>query len=231
MGLNTGYAADRVAFADLFSMVPDLFEHVEVQTCFKGKPVRHNVSMAWTAEYERGIRFVAEPQMEGMASKYELFGDIAVMEMTVNHISTILQATGDAGPVRWLHPDLVAQPRLLVTFVRSGSYVADVLSVGSAVTKVNGHETRTLEEFREHFEPAGSAGGVWTMETDMGEVAALMFNESLVEQLTQAHSMNLPYLLTPSVLGTAKKLGFMASSGGQSEANSSRVTTDSEAAS
>jgi S1-C subfamily serine protease len=228
MGLNRGYAADRVSFSDLFSMIPDLFSDVEIQTCYQGKPVRHNVSMAWSPEYERGIRFVAEPMIDGMASKYELFGDISVMEMTVNHISTILSTSGDAGPVRWLHPDLVAQPRLIVNFVRQGSYVSDVLSVGSAVTKVNGHETRTLKEFREHFEPSGAHGGVWTLETDMGEVAALMFNESLVEQLTQAHSMNMPYLLTPSVLGTAKKLGFVSVNDGESDVSAKASTEETE---
>ena len=43
--------------------------------------------------------------------EYEMFGDISVMEMTVNHISSVISNTGDPGPARWLHPDLV-QDRL-----------------------------------------------------------------------------------------------------------------------
>jgi len=203
--LNPNYAADRVHFKDLFFMVPKLSSGVELETCFKGKTIKHKVSMDWKPEYGRGLQWIAEPNMMGVNNDYEMFGDVSVMQMTVNHVSMAISKLGNPGPARWLHPDLIATPRLVVNYVRSGSYAADILPLGAAVTKVNGHEVNTLQDFRDHFVPEGK---VWTMETDMGKVVALMFDKSLKEQLQKADMMNAPYLLTPGVVQAAKKLGL-----------------------
>jgi len=86
--------------------------------------------------------------------------------------------------------------------------VADILPLGASITKVNGHAVSTLEEFRKHFEPEKGAH-VWTVETDMGKVAALMFNQSLAAQVQKANTMNAAYLLTPGVISAARKMGFV----------------------
>jgi S1-C subfamily serine protease len=212
MGLNPDYAADRVHFKDLFFMVPELSSGVKFATCFKGKVTEHKVSMDWKPDYGRGLQWVDEPNMLGLNNDYEMFGDISVMQMTVNHISHAVSKLGNPGPARWLHPDLVSQQRLVVNYVRSGSYAADILPLGAAVTKVNGHEVHTLEDFRKYFVPDNKKK-VWTMETDMGKVIALMFDKSLSEQLKKADMMNAPYLLTPSVVNAAKTLGLTQRAG------------------
>lgn len=206
--LHEEYAADRVRFTDLFFMVPDLAAEMEVETCRLGATTRHAVSLAWAPEYERGLRFVNEPYIAGIASEYEMFGDISIMQMTVNHISTILASTGDPGPARWLHPDFVTEPRLIVNYVRSGSYASGVVAPGAAVSKVNGRAVRTLAELREHFQPEAAGDNVWTLETDMGSMAAVLFNESLAEQVARATRLNAPYLLTPGVRSAAINLGL-----------------------
>merc|ERR1719389_266354 len=207
MGLNPQYVADRVHFKDLFFMVPELDSGVKFETCYKGKTIKHTASMDWKPEYERGLQWVHEPNMDGYNKDYEMFGDVSVMQMTVNHVSTAVSKMGNPGPARWLHPDLVATPRLMINFVRSGSYAAGILSTGAVITKVNGHEVHTLQDFRDNFKPKDGKD-VWTMETDMGKVLALMFKKSLSDQLSKADMMNAPYLLTPSVVGAAKELGF-----------------------
>lgn len=212
MGLNPDYAADRVHFKDLFFMVPKLSSGVKFETCFKGKLIQHTVSMDWKPDYGRGLQWVAEPNLMGLNNDYEMFGDISVMQMTVNHVSQAVSKMGNPGPARWLHPDLVSQPRLVINYVRSGSYAADVLPLGAAVAKVNGHEVHTLQDFRDHFVPEDNKK-VWTMETDMGKVVALMFDKSLAEQLKKADMANAPYLLTPSVVSAAKKLGLTKRAG------------------
>jgi S1-C subfamily serine protease len=206
-GLNTEYVADRVSFPDLFFMVPDLNKDVEFETCANGTVTKHKVSMAFKPEYEKGLRLVQEPTLDGISTKYELFGDVSVMEMTVNHIQALVNA-GQPGLSRWLHPTSIAQPRLIVNYVRSGSYASEVVTLGSAVSKLNGHEVRTLAEFREHFVPKERGGQVWMLETDMGQVAALMFNQSLGEQVTNGQSA--PYLMTPGVVSAATELGFFS---------------------
>jgi len=186
---------------------PEMSDNVTVQTCSKGKITKHKVPMVWKSEYDRGIRWIQEPSISGMSQEYEFFGDISVMQMTANHISALVTNYGDPGPARWLHPDFIAQPRLVVNFVRQGSYAASVLPVGASITKLNGHDVRTLADFRKHFVPESSKK-VWTLETDMGQVVALMFNKTMTEQLQQATMMNAHYLLTPTVVEIAKQLGF-----------------------
>jgi len=211
MGINTKYAADRVEYPDLLFMAPDLSSDMEFETCSNGKTVRHTVSLAYRATFDRGIAYVDEPYQAGISKGYEVFGDISVMQMTVNHISAIVSEMGDPSPTRWLHPDLVAQPRLMITYVRSGSYAADVLSVGAAVKKLNGQEVRTLEEFRQHLAP--EKGDIWTLETDTGKTCALKFQQSLQDQVQQAN-YGADYLLTPGILGAARKFGLMSQAAG-----------------
>lgn len=202
MGLNSKYAADKVMYTDLFFMQESLYEPVHFETCNNGTITKHKASRAWNPQYERGLRYVNEPAFTDI--EYEMFGDLSIMEMTINHISTVIQH--DPGPARWLHPDLISQPRLMINFVRPGSYAADFLSPGSAVAKVNGHEVHTLAELREYFVPEGGEDSVWTLETDMGKLYATMYKKTLLAQVTEAQDKNAPYLLTTGVLTAAKKL-------------------------
>jgi len=205
-GLDTDYIADRVDFLDLFHMLPDLSGDVQVQTCVQGNTTTHSIPMAWKPEYDRGVRFVSEPHQSGMARAYEMFSGLSIMEMTWNHISAVLNQYGDPGPARWLHPDLAGEPRLVINYVKQGSYAWSFIDVGSVVAKVNGHPVRTLDEYRKHFLPDKS--DVWTLETDLGSVYAVMFNETLADQLHEASYMNNPYLRTQSVVQAARALGM-----------------------
>jgi len=206
MGLNPEYAADRVHYEDLFWMVPTFSSGAEFETCFEGKTTKHKVSMDWKPAYGRGLQWISEPNMAAEHKDFEMFGDISVMQMTSNHVYSIMRK-GSPGVSRWLHPDLVATPRLAVNYVRSGSYASKILAIGASVTKVNGHEVQTMQDFRDHFVPADGQK-VWTMETDLGKVVALMFDKSLKEQLHRAETANAPYLLTPSVVEAAERLGL-----------------------
>jgi len=206
MGLNSEFVADRVDFSDLFFMLDNLDGDVAFKSCHRGKLIEHKVSMGWSPEYDRGIHFVDEPHMSGSNKKYELFTDISVTEMTVNHISAVLYKNRDPGPARWLHPDFVSKPKLIVNYVKPGSYASAVIPVGSAVSLMNGHEVNTLEEFQQHFIPKDESN-IWTLQTDTGRLIAVMFNATLAEQLAQAKLMNSALFRTPSVVA-AEKLGF-----------------------
>lgn len=207
MGLNEEYAADRVDFADLFHMVPDLSGSAEMQTCSKGVTTTHSLSMAWAPEYELGVHWIDEPRQDGRAGAYELFADMSIMELTINHIDEVLKKYEDPGPTRWLHPDLITEPRLIVNYVKPGSYASSVVGVGSAVEKINGKVIRTLQEFRQNFAPA-EALDVWTLETDRSKIVAVMFNQSVAEQLTAANAPDAHYLRTDTVVRAAAVLGL-----------------------
>lgn len=209
MGLNSKYAADRVMYIDLFKMSKDLYGDVQFETCSSGKITKHRAPMEWRSEYDQGVRYIDEPFVMKEDRAFEVFGDITVMQLTVNHIQAILASTGDPTPARWLHPDLVSQPRLVISDVKSGSYASHFLVAGTTVSRINGEQVRTLAEFRDHFVPK-NASGVWTLETDTGKVYATMFSKTISAQIEDARSMNLPYLVTANVAGAAKKLGFTA---------------------
>lgn len=204
MGVNPEYAADRVEYPDLMFMTRDLSSDLVFETCTKGQVTKHHVSLAYKPEFDRGIAYVDEPYIAGVSKQYEIFGGVTVMQMTVNHISYIVHNWGDPSPTRWLYPDFVAKPRLMVVNVPSGTYASEVLSEGAAVKSLNGHEVSTLEEFRQHLVP--EAGDVWTLETDLGEILALEYTKTLEDQIHSSYSQS--FLLTPGVQGAARRSGI-----------------------
>lgn len=221
-GLNEQYCRDQVSYKDLFMMKANLYGNATFETCKDGKTQTHEASLDWRQDYDQGIRYVEEPAFEKI--EFETFGDISVMQMTVNHISAVIENTGDPGPARWLHPDRVTEPRLVVNYVAPGSYAADFLTAGSAVDKVNGEEVRTLEDFRAAFIPKALRGkkaaakglgflqdadddAAWTLETDMGKLYAVMFKETLQGQVTAANNGAM-YMMSPAVMAATEKLGM-----------------------
>jgi hypothetical protein len=151
-GKNEKYLRDQVSAADLFYMRDDLEKDVEIVTCHKGKTTTHKVNLKWDpSKHDVGVRWIHEPAL--YKPEFEMFGDIGVMELTVNHISSIMRATRDAMLSRWMHPKLSMQPRLVVNFVKPGSYAASFLVAGGVIEMVNEKPVRTLEEFRKAFIP------------------------------------------------------------------------------
>eukprot|EP00933_Yihiella_yeosuensis_P049373 TRINITY_DN461_c0_g2_i1.p1 TRINITY_DN461_c0_g2~~TRINITY_DN461_c0_g2_i1.p1 ORF type:complete len:602 (+),score=129.57 TRINITY_DN461_c0_g2_i1:112-1917(+) len=179
------FSSDKVSFSDVFFMMPELSGEVEFETCRQGKRTRHTVSMQWKQEYNRGLPWVDEPNVEGLGKQYDQFGDIVVMQMTQNHVHHFMAKTGSLSLVRWLEPEFITQPRLMITDVRAGSYASDVLLPGSAVELVNGKKVRTLDEFRENLLPDGDKD-VWTIETDKGVMVALPLKATVAEQTEKA---------------------------------------------
>lgn len=208
-GVNPDFAADRVKFPDLVFMVPSLASNVTFTTCSQSKGVvEHGVSLDYDeSTRERGLRWVDEPYWENTHNKFEYFGGVVVMEMTVNHVSVVVNDYYDPGPSRWLHPSLIDQPRLMVTYVDPGSYASNVIREGAAVSSVNGHKVSTLDEYREHFVPVDS--DVWILETDMSQVLTAMFNETLQVQVGEAVSA--PHLFTQAVKMASMRFNSSAS--------------------
>lgn len=193
MGSKPEYAADRVNFDDLFFMTPTLSSNITIRTCHDGLHAEHSVSTSWQPEYGEGIVYVDEPLLSGKQKAFEQFGGVTIMDMTVNHIQQ-LASQGYTTSGRWLHPDLIDKPRLIVTSVQQGTYAANVVRPGTVVRLVNGKRVHDLEEFHQAFLPAGDRN-VWTLETDTGKLLALMFNQSLEQQVyeTRGEKRQLSY--------------------------------------
>lgn len=195
----------RAHLDDLFFIKPNLEEEVPFTTCFHGKEVEHHVNTSWTKKNDRGINYIDEPVIDERDKNYEMFGDIGVMDMTVNHVAEAMKRSGSAQIARWLLPDRITEPRLMVIYVRPGSYATEVLPEGAGVEKLNGKKVRTLDEWREALVP--EEGKIWTLETDLGVVVASPFEKTLTDQLKR--SVGQPYLLTKGAQEAAQKLGFL----------------------
>lgn len=66
----------------------------------RGSSSKHAVTLAWAPEYEQGLQYIDEPYIANMREHYELFGGISVMQMTVNHVHTVIRTRHDPGPAR-----------------------------------------------------------------------------------------------------------------------------------
>jgi S1-C subfamily serine protease len=267
MGVNRAYCDDQVLYTDLFFMQDDLEKAVEVEVCHDGQRTTHEVPLAWLEAYESGVQYVDEPSYEDALTQFELFGDVSVMQLTLNHIETLYKHMPDLAA--FLRPEESGTSRLVVHFVEPGSYASEFLSPGSVITKLNGHPVSTLADFRKHFIPdalrsgaatedgadedtdadedtgagdavddadtdedaelsflatrhrkgkgpvawvraAAPAGGsskpVWTLETDRGEMYAVFFGETLLDQVARAEAQQSPTLLSAAVLDAAVQL-------------------------
>lgn len=201
---RAGFLDDPLPFQSLLQVGEDAERPVEVEVCRNGTVSRHAVSLAWNSSYEPGIRKVTEPHFEPLALDYEVFAGVTIMEMTLNHVQALLQSGWPASYGRWLLPENLAEPRLLVTKVKKGTYAETVLGTGMVLSTLNGQPVSTLAEFREHFEP--QPGKPWTLESERKELLVVDFEPALKEQAEGE-----PYLLTPALLRAARLRGLLRS--------------------
>merc|ERR1719265_81138 len=123
-----------------------------VEVCHQGRLTTHQVPLDWKEDaYDQGIVYVDEPAFEENLTQYVVFGDIAVMQLTFNHIELLYKA--NPALAGFLQPELMESSRLIMPFVSPGSYASEFLRPGSIVKRVNGHEVFTLEDFKKHFVP------------------------------------------------------------------------------
>jgi len=151
MGTQKKFCDDHVQYTDLFFMQDDLEKPVDVEVCHNGVVTSHEVPLSWLEAYESGIQYVDEPSYEHTLTQFELFGDVSVMQMTLNHIEVLYKHSPDLAA--FLRPELSGTSRVVVHFVEPGTYASEFLSPGSVVTKLNGHEIHTLDDFRQYFIP------------------------------------------------------------------------------
>jgi len=152
MGWDKEFCEDRVQYTDLLFMQDDITGEVEVEVCHEGKVSKHNVPLEWRPEaYDVGIRYVEEPEFEEDLTQYVLFGDIAIMQLTFNHIESLYKYNPLLAG--YLLPEERKQNRLVIPFVMPGSYAGEFLTAGDIIRKVNGHEVFTIDDFKTHFIP------------------------------------------------------------------------------
>jgi len=201
------FLGDPLPFQSLMQIKESSEDPVELITCKNKTITKHTVSMAWKPDYEPGIRMITEPHFEPDAADYEIFADVTVMQMTQNHVASLI-ASGGVPPSygRWLLEDNEVTPRLIITKVQDGTYASTVLAPGMVVASINGHNVSSLKDFRQHFEPAD---GLWRLVTERSSMLVVAFAEAFAEQLL-GYKQGRSFLLTPAVTKAAQRHGLVA---------------------
>lgn len=204
MGHTSAFLGNPAPFESLLTLGNHIYEPIQLKVCHNGVVQVHNVSMQWQDAYHGGVRTVEEPYHEPQATKFETFAGVTMMQLTVNHIYSLMADGGHPTLGQWLLPENQAEPRILVAHVAEGVYASHVLSPGMIVSKVNGANVTTLQSIQEHFVPKDD---LWTLETDQGLMFTIKFNEALARQwLTAMSDKEQNYLMTPAVEEAGKRL-------------------------
>jgi len=230
MGQTGAFLGNPAPFESLLTLWDRIHDPIQLKVCHNGVVQVHNMSMQWQDTYHGGVRTVEEPYYEPQATQFEIFAGITMMQLTVNHIYSLMVDGGHPTLGKWLLPENQAVPRILVTHVDEGVYASHVLSPGMIVSKVNGVPVTTLKSIQEHFVPKDD---LWTLETDQGLMFTIKFNEALAQQwLTAMSDKEQSYLMTPAVeeAGKRLKLAMPTSPPAQERAGSMAVMLDGKTA-
>merc|ERR1719221_919350 len=154
---------------------------------------------------------VTEPFFEPESLDYEIFADLTVMQMTVNHIISLLAKQDCPTLGRWLVRENLISPKLIISEVRDGTYASRNMEAGMVLRSINGNKVSTLADFRKYFLPGTQADAIWKLETERDIIYDVEFRKSLQEQLLRAQGE--VYLRTPAVMESARALGMLQSPG------------------
>jgi len=206
MGSTPLFLGGPIPFEGLLALGKSPGDPVKLRTCKDGKEKTHNASLSWREEYTPGIDEVNEPLYSTKSTEFEVFSGITIMQMTVNHIASLMSHGAPVTLGRWLLPDYQLKPHLIVTHIAPNTYASHILASGMVITSLNGHNISTLNDFREHFIPEGAA---WELETDRGLLYTVNFREVIEKQLDDSQRVESNrYLMTKTISRAAEKLGI-----------------------
>jgi len=195
------YLKDPLPFTSMLQMQERVEGNNTIKVCRNGEISEHTLSMDWQRGFETGVREVREPYYEQQAFDYEVFAEVTIMQMSINHIAMLMRVIPSFD--RWLSAEGIREPKLLVTKVQPGGYGASVLSRGMVLSTVMGEKVRTLEDYRRVFEKANS--NVWSLETERGVVYRVDFTEAMHDQLERVQGGD-KFLMTPAVMKWCQKM-------------------------
>lgn len=206
MGRTPLFLGGPIPFEGLLALGKSPREPVELRSCKEGKETTHTASLSWRKEYTPGIDKVIEPLYAPLATEFEVFSGITLMQMTVNHLASLMNHGAPITLGRWLLPEYQLKARLIITHIEPSTYASHVLAQGMVLSTLNGHNVSTLNDFRSHFIPEGSA---WELETDRGLEYTVNFREAVMKQLASSmRDAGNRYLMTKTISEAAEKLGL-----------------------
>jgi len=112
---------------------------------------------------------------------YEIIGGMVVMPLTLNHVVMLIDRVPEL--VRYIRAEEQQKPAVVITHVLPDSQArkARILLPGAVISKVNGNEIKTLEEFREAVKKSKDSGFL-TITTEDKMFAALSVENILKDE-------------------------------------------------
>mmetsp|Transcript_4756 Transcript_4756/g.8144 ORF Transcript_4756/g.8144 Transcript_4756/m.8144 type:complete len:959 (+) Transcript_4756:108-2984(+) len=175
------YMNDPIPFTSLMYEMETLDMNVSIKTCRHGENFTHTMSLRWKDEYELGVRSIFEPYFDNRAFLYESFANIFIMQLHTHHIGYLLNYGNLPYMGKYVEVEGRVKPRLVICHLVEGNYARRVLRPGTVISKLNGHDVSTLEDYALNFEPKD--GDPWSLEFESGEVFRVDYQESLKDQL------------------------------------------------
>lgn len=201
-GRVPGYVEERVSFDEMLTLREDLTGNATVKICAGGRTSEHSLPLHWQRHFDGEVPLIYEVAFAPL--DYELFAGIGFMELTLNHVESLVEA-GIPTLARFVLPDFQESKHLFVSYVAPGCDDYDTLSKGMIVAKVNGQTVSSLDDFRSAFMPKDL--DIFTIETDQQVLFTMNFTQHLHQQLVDArHGAGAEYLLTPAVRAAQKQL-------------------------
>lgn len=141
--MSVPWSEDKVSIIDYVSRI-ELGQELELTV------YRNGVQLDVTVSFEQSERLPVRMVYPGYEEiDYEIFGGMAVMELTLNHVKEL--APQAPGLARYGEIKNQKEPVLVITHVFSSSSLcrARTLTPGVTLVEVNGHPVSTLDDFRQ----------------------------------------------------------------------------------
>ncbi|MCF7899381.1 trypsin-like peptidase domain-containing protein [Candidatus Babeliales bacterium] len=121
------------------------------------------------------------PEFEPEFTDYEIIGGMVIMQLTLNHIATLLERVPELS--KYIRPEAQHEPAILITnvFPDSQARKARVLTKGAIIDEVNGDNVKTLADFRRAVKKSKESGYL-TVKTGDKMFAALPINKILQDE-------------------------------------------------
>lgn len=196
--IQVNWSEDRVSVVDYLSrLMPGDKIHLVVY--------RNGVRKEVTAQFDFSDATPIRQYFPGYeVIDYEVIGGMVVMELTLNHVSLLLQK--NAQLVKYVEFENQMKPALIITHILPDSEASKTRALHEAtiIKEINGKPVQTLQEFRKQVAQSINTGYL-TVKMEGNSFAVLPFVKALRDEQKLAASYF--YNVTPFVQGLLKKIG------------------------
>lgn len=175
--MNVPWSEDKISLFELLNRFK-IGDPLKFMVYRKGQRKIFNFNLE--LKYTPPVRVVYsefEPEM----MDYEVIGGMVVMQITLNHVSRLLQSAPNL--MKYMRSDILHDPALIVTHVLPNSQARKtrILRPGDILTEVNGELVESLADFRKAVKKSLGSGYL-TVTTDEKLYAVLSVDKILKDE-------------------------------------------------